>query len=192
MSRKKKSRTPGTASITLSKEDKLKALEPKEKRFKKSHGNPPGNRQQEATLNQNNNTGSAANKDPRIGNKTPIVLIKTPKAEKQQSQPKVKQKLTPIAAVHKIDSQQSYEDELYAIEAEPQLQEILQKQEDEVALTEPEIEYFNEKMDRHSTLREKLGWDDEDELDTDETNNEELDENTLWDKLDNNSFSDTE
>mgnify|MGYP000277132245 FL=1 len=46
-------------------------------------------------------------------------------------------------------------------------------------------------MDRHSTLREKLGLDDDDETDSTEPQSE-VDEDALWDKLDNNKFSDYE
>ena len=76
MSRTKKSRKPGTGSIGILKDDKKKLVEPKPRRAKKSNGNEAGNRQKEATPKINQNQNSAKNKDPRIGNKTPIDLIR--------------------------------------------------------------------------------------------------------------------
>lgn len=190
MSRKKKSRKPGIAPISANKEDRKKTVEVSNKRVKKKHGKAPGNRQQEAQVKQNKNTASKTNKDPRIGSKTPIVLTKAPMAEKQ-STPK-QTKASPIAAIRVVDNQQALEEELYEIEADARIQEILQKQDDEIALSEEEIDYFNLKMDRHSNLREQLGLDDDDELVSTEQANTEVDEDALWDKLDNNKFSDFE
>ncbi len=53
-------------------------------------------------------------------------------------------------------------------------------------------------MDRHQELREQLGWsDDEDEPEASEQsgrtkNTKDIDEDALWDKLDNSTFSDFE
>lgn len=190
MSRKKKSRKPGIAPISANKDDRKKVVEASDKRIKKKHGKAPGNRQQEAQLKQNQNHGSSAKKDPRIGSKTPIVLTKT-MAEEKPPTPK-KAKPSPMAAIHVIDNQQAYEDEMLEIEADEHVQQIIQKQDDDIALTEEEIDYFNLKMDRHSTLREKLGLDDDDETESAEQQQSEVDEDTLWDKLDNNKFSDYE
>ncbi|MCO4800118.1 MAG: GTPase-activating protein [Colwelliaceae bacterium] len=187
MSRTRKSRKPGSAPISANKDDRKKAVEASDKRIKKKHGKAPGNRQKEALVKQNQGSSSSVKKDPRIGNKTPIVLTKLPVSEKQAAPKKAKK--APIAAIRMIDNHQAYEDEMYAIEADEKVQEILQKQEDEIALSETEIEYFNLKMDRHSTLREKLGLDDEDESEATDKQNSEIDEDALWDKLDNNNFS---
>ena len=189
MSRKKKSRKPGIAPISANKEERKKTVEVSNKRVKKKHGKAPGNRQQEALVKQSQSADSNSNKDPRIGNKTPIVLTKTPQVEKQATPKKVK--ASPIASIRRVDNQQAYEEELYEIEADELVQQILQKQDDDIALSEEEIDYFNLKMDRHSTLREKLGLDeDDDEIET--TEQAEVDEDALWDKLDNNKFSDYE
>ena len=190
MSRKKKSRKPGVAPISANKDDRKKTVEVSDKRIKKKHGKTPGNRQQEAQIKQNQNPASSAKKDPRLGNKTPIVLTKASTVEKQPTPKKVKQ--TPIAAIRMVDNQAAYEEEMYAIEADERVQDILQKQDEDIALTEEEIDYFNLKMDRHSTLREKLGLDDDDETETTEQQQSEVDEDALWDKLDNNKFSDFE
>jgi uncharacterized protein len=190
MSRKKKSRKPGIAPISANKEERKKTVEVSNKRVKKKHGKAPGNRQQEAQAKQHQDTASKTNKDPRIGNKTPIVLTKAVSVEKQ-STPK-QTKASPIAAIRAVDNQQAYQEELYEIEADARIQEILQKQDDEIALSEEEINYFNLKMDRHSILRDKLGLDDDDETESTEQPQAEVDEDALWDKLDNNKFSDFE
>lgn len=186
MTRKKKTRNPGSIHIKPNQDEKRKPSEASDKRVKKKHGKKPGNRQQEAMKKAKCGTSSTSQKDPRIGNKTPISLAKPNETKKQVNNPLPK--AAPMAAVHVIDNQKAYEDELYAIEAEQQLQDILLKQEQDIALTEEEINYFNEKMDRHNQLREKLGWDDDEE--DEEPTSGELDEDALWDKLDNNSFSD--
>lgn len=190
MSRKKKSRKPGIAPVSTNKEDRKKPVEVSNKRVKKKHGKVPGNRQQEAQVKQNQHASSAAKKDPRIGNKTPILLTKSSVAENKPAAKKVKP--SPMPAVHMIDNQQAYEEEMHAIEADELIQQILQKQDENIVLSEEEIDYFNIKMDRHSTLREKLGLDDEDELESTEPQQSEVDEETLWNKLDNNKFSDFE
>ena len=189
MSRKKKSRKPGVAPTSANKDDNKKKAEPNEIRFKKPHGKAPGNRQQEALKPHKNSATPAIKKDPRIGSKTPIVLVKS---SEKETPPTIKKNVsTPMAKIRKIDTQQADFDELQAIEADPKVQEIVQKQEQEIALTESEIEYFNEKMDRHNTLSEKLGLDD-DEDDRPQQPNKALDEDDLWDKLDNSDFSDFE
>ena len=82
MSRTKKSRKPGgapTAKPKLSKQELAKV----EKRVRKSTGKQAGNRQKEATQEKANNKQQGLNKDPRLGNKTPIALGKlTAKARK--------------------------------------------------------------------------------------------------------------
>ncbi|MEW6990569.1 Der GTPase-activating protein YihI [Colwelliaceae bacterium 6441] len=189
MSRTKKSRKPGNAPFSINKEDKKKVVESSDKRIKKKHGKAPGNRQQEALVKQKKNQHPSVKKDPRIGNKTPIVLTKAPVEEKQPTPKKVKP--SPMPAIRAVDNFQAYEEEMYAIEADEQVLAILQKQDQDIALTEDEIEYFNSKMDRHSVLRDKLGLDDDDEEVT-EQQHVESDEDALWDKLDNNNFSEFE
>ena len=57
------------------------------------------------------------------------------------------------------------------------------KQEDELALTEQEVDYFNSMMERHQLLTEQMGIDEEtDDTDTPASKSSEDD---LWDKLDN-------
>ncbi|PKI15902.1 Der GTPase-activating protein YihI [Colwellia sp. 12G3] len=211
MSRSKKSRKPGgapTAKPKLSKQE----LEKVEKRSRKTTGKVAGNRQKEAMPDQTNNNQKGANKDPRLGNKTPIVLGKLitkaekDKAEKAQ-QVKAKQKSlksAPIAGVRFVENTDvelsekqeispaalTPEQELDAIEQDEALQTILAKQEDDIALTEEEVNYYNDMMDRHQALSAELGLDNEsDESDESKDNGSEDD---LWDKLDGHDFSDFE
>lgn len=195
MSRKKKSRKPGIAPISANTEDRKKAKEPSEKRVKKKHGKAPGNRQKEAAPKKDQQAQSTQVKDPRLGSKKPILLTKAQPINAKPVEQK-KPKPSPIAAIRKVDSSNADKEELLAIESDPQILAILEKQEEDIALTESEIDYFNEKMDRHHILREKLGISDDDEEDEHTENKQSkrsaTDEDALWDKLDNTDFSDFE
>lgn len=195
MTRHKKSRKPGVAPRSSIKEDKKKTVEIADKKPKKFKGKAAGNRQQEAVNKHQKGQASTSQKDPRIGSKTPIVLTTNPSQEKAPAL-KAKAKNSPIAAVKVIDNNAALEQELYAIEDDEKLQDILNKQELDQPLSKDEVAYFNEKMDRHQELREQLGWsDDEDEPEASEQsgrtkNTKDIDEDALWDKLDNSTFSD--
>lgn len=214
MSRSKKSRKPGgapTAKPKLSKQE----LEKVEKRIRKSTGKVAGNRQKEAMPVQADSNNNNANKDPRLGNKTPIVLGKLITKEEKAKAEKLKQskakqnseKLAAIASVRfvenndveppltqDISSNQALtpEQELDAIEQDEMLQSILAKQEDDVALTEQDVNYYNDMMERHQVLSAELGLDEEDDsIDSDEASHSDS-EDDLWDKLDRPGFSDFE
>jgi ribosome assembly protein YihI (activator of Der GTPase) len=213
MSRSKKSRKPGgapTAKPKLSKQE----LEKVEKRTRKTTGKVAGNRQKEAQPDQTESHQKGANKDPRLGNKTPIALGKLitqaekDKAEKaKQAKAKAKQKSlksAPIANVRFIENVDvelsekqeiisaalTPEQELDAIEQDETLQTILAKQEDDIALTEEEINYYNDMMDRHQALSAELGFDEEDESDDSDELTGSGSEDDLWDKLDSHDLSD--
>jgi len=187
MSRSRKSRKPPTepkAKPKLSKE----ALATVEKRIRKKTGKKPGNRQQEAQQVNNADKGNAANKDPRIGSKKPIALGGTAtKVVAKTPKPQAKKSVVPseIAAIRYVEQEQeqSPAQALEAIENDEQLQTILAKQEDALALTEADVNYYNEMMARHQTLSEQLDID-EDEEDVSVSKSSEDD---LWDKLDNAS-----
>jgi ribosome assembly protein YihI (activator of Der GTPase) len=199
MSRSKKSRKPGgapTAKPKLSKQE----LEKVEKRTRKTTGKVAGNRQKEAMQEKTGNNQQGAKKDPRLGNKTPISLGKiAAKAEKtkKETAQKSSAKSAAIASVRFVEpavtdlpAKLSPEQELDAIEQDEMLQIILAKQEDDIALTEEDVNYYNDMMERHQVLSAELGLDeDEDDEITDESNDSEDD---LWDKLDNNNLSDFE
>jgi ribosome assembly protein YihI (activator of Der GTPase) len=206
MSRSKKSRKPGgapTAKPKLSKQE----LEKVEKRTRKTTGKVAGNRQKEAQPDQTESHQKGANKDPRLGNKTPIALGKLiTQAEKDKAE-KAKQKSlksAPIASVRFVENVDvelsekqeiisaalTPEQELDAIEQDETLQTILAKQEDDIALTEEEINYYNDMMDRHQALSAELGFDEEDESDDSDELTGSGSEDDLWDKLDSHDLSD--
>ena len=84
------------------------------------------------------------------------------------------------------------EQELDAIEQDETLQTILAKQEDDIALTEQEVNYYNDMMERHQTLSAELGLDEEDEASDGDESKGSGSEEELWDKLDSHDFSDFE
>ncbi|MBL0709996.1 MAG: GTPase-activating protein [Colwellia sp.] len=194
MSRSKKSRKPGsapTAKPKLSKEE----LASVEKRVRKKKGKKPGNRQQEAQPSKNTEEVNQKNKDPRIGSKTLIALggSNTQAASKPPAAKSTRvKKSTPIAAIRYAEPaqvlsqniEQNFEQELANIEADEKLQTILAKQEDDIALTEQEVHYYNEMMERHQALTEQLGINDE-ENDEDIISPSKSSEDDLWNKLDN-------
>ena len=73
------------------------------------------------------------------------------------------------------------------------MQSILAKQEDDIALTEQEVDYYNDMMERHQALSTELGLEDEDDEVSDEASSKDNgSEEELWDKLDNPDFSNFE
>ncbi len=185
MSRTKKSRKPATAPKAQPKLSKAE-LANVEKRVRKKTGKKPGNRQQEAEQKKNSTKANAQARDPRIGSKTPIALGGV--AKKAQTKPsKAKSsEQQPIAAIRYAepaqDINQDLSQELAAIEADEQLQVILAKQEDDIALTEQEVDYYNQLMERHQTLTEQLGLDEGNAEEEFQQNTRSEDD--LWDKLD--------
>ena len=185
MSRSKKSRKPGSAPTAKPKLSKVE-LAAVEKRVRKKTGKKPGNRQQEAQPVKNLDQNTDQNKDPRIGSKKPIDLGGAAKPIKAKLSKTTKIKQDPIAAIRVVsnevaDVELTLTQELANIEADERLQEILVKQEDELALTEQEVDYFNEMMERHQQISAQLD-EDEEEQSSDITATSEDD---LWDKLDN-------
>ncbi|GAA0813370.1 Der GTPase-activating protein YihI [Colwellia asteriadis] len=193
MSRTKKSRKPGgapTAKPKLSKQELAKV----EKRVRKTTGKQAGNRQKEAKIEKDNANQLAAKKDPRLGNKTPIALGKiTEKAEKTQQKshkPKIAQAIAGVRFAEPTKPVFSPEQELEAIEQDEALLAILAKYDEDIALTEQEVEYYNEMMERHQVLTAELGIDDSDDDEDEHVDNDSEDD--LWDKLDGHDFSDFE
>ena len=197
ISRSKKSRKPGgapTAKPKLSKQE----LATVEKRIRKSTGKVAGNRQKEAMQDQADNKQQSGNKDPRLGNKTPIVLGKVVAKQDKPKQLKTKQnsdKSSAIASVRFVEDtvvELSAEQEIDAIEQDELLQNILAKQEDDIELTEQEVDYYNEKMERHQVLSAELGLDEDEDTNDNDLSTGSDSEDELWDKLDRLDFSDFE
>jgi len=192
MARTKKSRKPGSAPTAKPKLSKVE-LANVEKRVRKKTGNKPGNRQQEAQLVKGSDQNVNQKKDPRIGSKKPIDLggvVKPVQAKSAQAKSKAAQ--DPIAAIRPVnndsaDAEFSLAQELANIEADERLQAILEKQEDELALTEQEVDYFNDMMERHQQISAQLDEDEEEQI----SGASEISEEDLWDKLDNSSLPDS-
>jgi len=214
MSRSKKSRKPGSAPTAKPKLSKVE-LANVEKRSRKKNGKKPGNRQQEGNQVKSTEQASTQHKDPRIGSKKPIDLGGLGDSARTQTDKVKKLKITndskinktkqdsAIAAIrvaepkpehkHKTnlenDVAQNLDLELLNIENDERLQNILAKQESDVELTEQDVDYYNDMMERHQQLTEKLGLIDEDT--ENETNQRKVNsEDDLWDKLDGSSLSD--
>lgn len=187
MTRSKKTRNPGSAPSSLRKSDKAALADVKEKRIRKKNGNKPGTRQNIKDVNADSSKSNVA-KDPRIGSKKPIELIKTTPKEKKVSKLAVS-KSADIAQVRKVTTQEpDLYQELARIEEDEKLQEILAKQEEEIALSEEEVNYFNKLMSRHEVIREELGLDDEDEEQNDDSSTGDLSEDDLWNKFNSSDF----
>ncbi len=194
MSRTKKSRKAGAGSNGAVKVEKKKLAVPVPKRIRKKSGKQAGNRQQEAKVTNQKNADNSQNKDPRLGSKTPIVLTKAPESPVKSKAKKVKQESrSPIPALRPFEPEQPDQqallvEELEKIEQDERLQVILSKQDDEIALNEDEIEYFNTLMERHEAISNELGLEDN-ESEAEPTDNGQS-EDQLWDKLDNGDLSD--
>jgi ribosome assembly protein YihI (activator of Der GTPase) len=192
MSRSKKSRKPGAGSNGAVKEEKKKLAIPAPKRIRKKAGKQAGNRQQEARISQQTNTGENQNKDPRLGSKTPIVLTKAVESPKNKVIKAKQETRAPIPALRSVEPEQPSQqalliEELENIEQDVRLQVILTKQEDEISLSEDDIEYFNTLMERHEQISNELGLEDDEDSSVNTTNKSE---DQLWDKLDNGDLSD--
>lgn len=188
MSRTKKSRKPGTGSIGVVKDDKKKLASPAPRKPKKKSGKAAGNRQKEATASVNNKPSPKVKKDPRIGNKTPIDLGKAVTAmNKPQPTKKKTQENSPIAAIRVVETGETLAEQLSRIEQDAKLQEIIEKQDSNQALTADEVDYFNELMEQHEKISQELDTGEEDEVAITTTKTDSEDD--LWDKFDNSDLS---
>ena len=196
MSRTKKSRKPASAPTAKPKLSKAE-LANVEQRVRKKKGKKPGNRQQEAQPISDKNQNTKVNKDPRIGSKKPIALggtVKLPQAKPVTSKASNSDntKASPIAAIRRVDKSNdnvalTLAQQLAAIEDDEQLQAILVKQEEALALTEQEVDYFNDMMERHQQISAQLDEDEEEQASVSKPNSED----DLWDKLDSSSLLDS-
>lgn len=190
MSRTKKSRKPGTGSSGVLKDDKKKVVAPVPRKAKKKNGKEAGNRQKEANPQIINGQNSSANKDPRLGSKTPIDLGKSLAAPMKTKAVKVTKKpqdSSPIAAIRAVETGETLAEQLSRIEQDPKLLEILEKQDEDAALTADEVNYFNTLMEQHEKISAELGLEEEDEEVAPARKSDSEDD--LWDKFDNSDLS---
>ena len=193
MSRTKKSRKPGSVPRAKPKLSKVE-LANVEQRERKRKGKKPGYRKQEAQSLSTKEQHANQNKDPRIGSKKPIALGGTakPSVVKPKQNKVVTTTQDPIAAVRRVErndvnTELTLAQQLENIEADERLQSILEKQEDELSLTEEEVNYFNDLMERHQQISAQLDEADEEPLSYGSPKSED----DLWDKLDNSSLLDS-
>lgn len=149
----KKSRKGGPIGIPKS---SIPIVRTPSDRTKKKNGNKPGTRNSEVEAQIN--SSQRTKKDPRIGSKEPVDLLRYKNAAANKApESKVKYK-TPK---HELD----------AIEADEKLQTLLDKQESK-ALSKPEKEYVDEKIARHLVLCDLLGIDAQEELEHEKSRTE--------------------
>ncbi|MFQ3251545.1 MAG: ribosome assembly protein YihI (activator of Der GTPase) [Glaciecola sp.] len=134
---KKKSRKGGQIGVPKS---TIPVVRTPSDRVRKTSGNKPGTRN--SVVEAAENARQNAKKDPRIGSKVPVDLMRHKKATTQSTEKKVTYK-TPK---HELD----------AIEADEKLQQLLDKQESK-KLTKVEQEYVDIKLARHLVLCDMLG-----------------------------------
>lgn len=188
MTRQKKSRKPGVGSsgAPKAKLDK-KEVALLDKKPKKQTGKTPGNRQKEAQKNQQQDKNAIQRKDPRIGSKKPIALGNS--TQKPATKP-VTNKSKPVSAVVPIkyaEQSLSIADQIYAIEHDEKLKKIIAKQENDMQLTESDVDYYNDLMEKHEALTAQV------EATVDLTPKKRRiieDEDELWDKFDNAKLDD--
>jgi len=188
MTRKKKSRKPGVGSIGVVKEPK-QAFTPSDKKPKKKTGKTAGNRQQEALKKKAKDNRANTVKDPRIGSKKPIALG-TPVVEQKKQTAKKASNQSPIAAIKVMQSSLSTADKIAAIEADEKLQGIVEKIDQDIALTEEEVYYYNDLMEQHEQLSEQLAQETADDMPKKQAI--DIDDDALWDKFDSADFNDLE
>ena len=184
MSRKKSSRKQGSAPRAKPKLSKHE-LESVEKRVRKKTGKKPGNKQVEGNVQKDKKQTSLNIKDPRIGSKIPILLGESTSIDKKVKKPKVKVSTESILGKKPILLLDK-ENELDDIQNDERLLLISAKQDDDIALTSEEVDYYNLKMDHYHKLQAEIGVDEEkqDENIKDDANSED----DLWDRLDNPNF----
>jgi ribosome assembly protein YihI (activator of Der GTPase) len=153
MSGKKKSRKVGLIGVRKDPDykSKRKPADTTPKSVKNTKGRPAGSRHN-VDAKGDTNTQQKQKKDPRIGSKKPVALIKT--AE-------------PIVTIKQRKFATPAE-ELAFIEADAKLIALLDKVDNGKALTKEQAEYVNTKTSRHQALCELMGIaneDDDDEVD---------------------------
>ncbi len=155
MPRVKKSRKTGMIGIPKSNNSsdgyRKKSTITQPTKVKKTKGKPAGSRHSIATSDKAIVSGQK--KDPRVGSTKKIEL--SPNKPKV-IQPKVKRYATPAK-------------ELAALEADERLAMLLDKYDNDEALSKDDVQYLESKMARHKILCDLLGITDEDDNDAKNT-----------------------
>ncbi|SNY49264.1 hypothetical protein SAMN06297280_1310 [Arsukibacterium tuosuense] len=154
MTRQKKSRSTGNnGQRHMPAAEARKLRQPKEETKKKGAGKKSGSRN--AIVEQNTAPHAQHNgpKDPRTGSKKPIALVAEPAVT-----PQIKPDLQPKAKLSKVVVPGlTAAEELAMIENDTQLQQLLERVENNEVLTGKDAKYFNAKTARLEQLLEQLG-----------------------------------
>lgn len=176
MTRKKKSRKIG--QIGVRKQDaRPEKQSPNIRKKKAPKGQKSGTRN--SLLEENSvlsaGTSGTVKKDPKLGSKKKIELVKSVVADKpKETKPQVNK--TPEVKLKKVVQQQvSPEQELAALESDEMLIDLAERVEAGEVLTGKDAKYFNKNMARYDELCELLGIEDEED-DTDPLGSDQWDD----------------
>jgi hypothetical protein len=165
MTRQKKSRIAGdNGQRHLPASEARKLRQPKEETKKKGAGKKSGSRNSVIEQQNEQHAGHNGPKDPRTGSKKPIALVAEP-----VKAPQVKADLQPKARLTKaVVPGLSAAEELTLIENDEQLQQLLERVENNEILTGKEAKYFNAKTARLEQLLDQLGLTEQTDTTTDD------------------------
>lgn len=176
MTRKKKSRKIG--QIGVRKQDaRPEKQSPNIRKKKAPKGQKSGTRN--SLLEENSvlsdGTAGSAKKDPKLGSKKKIELVKSVVADKpKKAKPQIDKK--PEVKLTKVAQQQiAPEQELEALENDEMLIDLAERVEAGELLTGKDAKYFNKNMARYDELCELLGIEDEED-DTDPLGSDQWDD----------------
>ena len=180
MTRQKKSRKIG--QIGTRKQDVSPSETTTPRRKKAPKGQKSGSRNSLIDEKALGNTpqGEKSKKDPKLGSKKKIELVKSesvPKPEKKEIQHSAEKPKVQLQKVQK--EQMTPQQELAALESDQRLIELAERVENGDLLTGKDAKYFNQKMARHEALMDELG------LDEDRSDEDPLDQlgSDQWDDL---------
>ncbi|WP_111976773.1 Der GTPase-activating protein YihI [Algibacillus agarilyticus] len=171
MSRVKKSRKSG--QLAVRKTDAPRPEKAKRLFEKKRKGLQAGARYIDDNANAfNESLSSEEQKDPRIGSKKPIDLHAKVQAEpavtERKAAPNAKPKAKLINIINDDEIRAKWQTELDKIEADQELQDLLDRYDDDETLTPQELAKVNKMTARYTDLMDKLGIAETDDLDEDE------------------------
>lgn len=180
MTRQKKSRKVGQIGVRKQESRPADTKSPRKRKAPK--GQQSGNRNSlvDDKVTSSTVSSDSSKKDPRVGSKKPISLIKKPSEPKPEKPKLDPSKAVPAAKLEKVKEQIDPKVELDTIESDARLIELAQRVENGELITGKDAKYFNKMMDRHAELLDILGLDDEPE-EADPL--EALDEADQWDDL---------
>lgn len=157
MTRRKKSRKVGQIGVRKQETRPSDTKTPRKKKAPK--GQQSGNRNSLVDDKVKSTTTGAGStkKDPRIGSKKAISLVKAEPVPKPQKPKLDPNKAVPAAKLEKVKEQIDPQVELNNIESDERLIDLAERVENGELITGKDAKYFNKMMDRHAELLEILG-----------------------------------